>query len=285
MDYIQPTAVARAMAVARSSKMQLSAGQRLLRGFLSGALLGFATSLAFTVNAQGLPPIAGALIFPVGFVMIVVLSLELVTGSFALVPLAVIEKRSSMGKAGWNLLLVFTGNLLGGVVYAALLAGVLTQIHHQPPTGMAALLVAAAETKTIGHAKFGSIGLATVFAKAILCNWMVCMGMVMGMTSSSTLGKIVACWLPIVTFFAQGFEHSVVNMFLIPVGMMLGAKVSLRDWWLWNQLPVTLGNLVGGFLFVGLAIYVAYGRQAPAPVPAEAPAETAASAIPEAMEA
>ncbi len=64
--------------------------------------------------------------------------------------------------------------------------------------------------------------------------------------------------MPIFLFFAQGFEHSVVNMFVIPSGMMLGAKVTLADWLLWNQIPVTLGNLVGGFLFTGLALYTTY---------------------------
>lgn len=58
------------------------------------------------------------------------------------------------------------------------------------------------------------------------------------------------------TFFAQGFEHAVVNMFVIPVGMMLGAKVGFADWWLWNQLPVLVGNLLGGALFTGLLFYV-----------------------------
>lgn len=87
------------------------------------------------------------------------------------------------------------------------------------------------------------------------------MGVVMAMTSRSTLGKIVASWLPIVTFFAQGFEHSVVNMFLIPAGMLMGAKVSLRQWWIWNQLPVTLGNLFGGSVFVGLALYLAFANR------------------------
>ena len=85
-----------------------------------------------------------------------------------------------------------------------------------------------------------------VFFKAVLCNWMVTMGVVMAMTSTSTTGKIVAMWLPIMTFFAQGFEHSVVNMFVIPAGMLFGAHVSLRQWWLWNQIPVTLGNITGG---------------------------------------
>jgi formate/nitrite transporter FocA (FNT family) len=80
----------------------------------------------------------------------------------------------------------------------------------------------------------------------------------MAMTSTSTVGKIAATWLPIFLFFALGFEHAVVNMFVIPTGMMLGAKVSVTDWWLWNQIPVTLGNLVGGFVFTGLALYATY---------------------------
>ena len=61
-----------------------------------------------------------------------------------------------------------------------------------------------------------------------------------------------------IRFFAQGFEHSVVNMFMIPTAMIMGAKISVADWWLWNQIPVTLGNLVGGFVFTGLALYATY---------------------------
>src|SRR5260370_35465194 len=80
----------------------------------------------------------------------------------------------------------------------------------------------------------------------------------MAMTPSSTSRKIVATWMPIVMFFALGFEHAVVNMFIIPTGMLLGAKVTVYEWWVWNQIPVTLGNLVGGFVFTGLALYSTY---------------------------
>jgi len=95
------------------------------------------------------------------------------------------------------------------------------------------------------------------------------------MTSNSTVGKIAATWLPIFTFFALGFEHAVVNMFIIPTGILLGAKVSLSEWWVWNQIPVTLGNLVGGFLFTGLALYATYkpGGLAPASAPVAAEAQ------------
>jgi formate/nitrite transporter FocA (FNT family) len=62
-------------------------------------------------------------------------------------------------------------------------------------------------------------------------------------------------------FFALGYEHSVVNMFIIPAGIWMGAPVSMRDWWLWNQLPVTLGNFIGGFLFVGLPMVWLRGKE------------------------
>jgi len=125
-------------------------------------------------------------------------------------------------------------------------------------SGVAARIVSVAEAKTIGNAALGTAGMVSVFVKGILCNWLVCLGVVMAMTSTSTVGKIAATWLPIFLFFALGFEHAVVNMFVIPTGMLLGAKVSVADWWLWNQIPVTLGNLVGGFVFTGLALYVTY---------------------------
>jgi formate/nitrite transporter len=252
MDYIGLSEVTESFVSNGAAKLRLPVGQLLLRGVLSGALLGFATTVAFTANAQGLPPIVGALLFPVGFAMIVVLSLELVTGSFAIIPAAWLAHQASPWKAIVNLAAVFAGNLVGGLLYAWMYAAVQTQFHHVPASGAGALIVAAAQAKTLGYQKLGVNGIWLSMLKAILCNWMVCMGVVMGLTSKSTLGKIVACWLPIFTFFALGYEHSVVNMFVIPAGMWMGAPISLSDWWLWNQLPVTLGNFVGGLLFVGL---------------------------------
>jgi formate/nitrite transporter FocA (FNT family) len=85
---------------------------------------------------------------------------------------------------------------------------------------------------------------------------MVTLGAVLAMASRSTIGKVVAMWLPIMTFFAHGYEHSIVNMFLIPTGILFGSPISLKQWWVWNQIPVTLGNLVSGALLTGLALYV-----------------------------
>src|SRR5690625_2914954 len=85
---------------------------------------------------------------------------------------------------------------------------------------------------------------------------MVTLGAVMAFTSKSTIGKIAAMWIPVFIFFAQGFEHAVVNMFVIPAGMMLGANISMADWWLWNQIPVTIGNFISGFLFTALPLHI-----------------------------
>jgi formate transporter len=136
----------------------------------------------------------------------VLLGLELVTGSFALVPLAALEQKSSSGAVIANCAWVFLGNLLGSIAYGALLAIALTSMGQVAPAGVAASIVKAAEAKTIGYEALGFAGLVTSFVKAILCNWLVCLGVVMAMTSTSTVGKIAAAWLPIVTFFAQALS-------------------------------------------------------------------------------
>jgi len=258
MDYAKPTDVVASMGDASFKKLALGPKDLLIRGALSGALLGAATALAFTGAVTTGQPLVGALIFPVSLVMIVLLGLELVTGSFALVPLARFEGKASWSAVFANWSWVFLANLLGSIAFGALIAISLTNMGKTDVAGVAARIVAVAEAKTIGNAALGTAGMVSVFVKGVLCNWLVCLGVVMAMTSTSTVGKIVATWLPIFLFFALGFEHAVVNMFIIPTGMLLGAKVSVYDWWVWNQIPVTLGNLVGGFVFTGLALYATF---------------------------
>jgi formate/nitrite transporter len=278
MDYVTPAEVAKAMLESGQRKLALSPRDLLIRGMLSGAILGVATSLAFTGAVQTGQPLVGALIFPVGLIAIVLLGLELVTGSFALVPLPWLNGQASFGAVLVNWGWVFIGNLIGSVAYGALIAIVLTNMGHTAPAGVAARIISIAEAKTLGNEALGTAGMVTVFVKAMLCNWMVCLAVVLAMTTNSTIGKIACAWMPIFIFFAQGFEHSVVNMFIIPTGMMMGAKITVAQWWVWNQIPVTLGNLVGGFTFTGLAIYVTYKPKPeptniPAPTPAAVPAE------------
>jgi formate transporter len=271
MDYVKPADVAKAMVETGGRKLALAPRDLLIRGILSGAILGVATSLAFNGAFTTGQPLVGALIFPVGLIMIVLLGLELVTGSFALVPLPWLRGDASGSAVVINWGWVFLGNLIGSLAYGALVAIVFTDMGAIEPAGVAARIVAAAEAKTQGYAAYGFASLVTVFVKAMLCNWMVCLAVVLAMSTSSTIGKIATAWMPVFIFFAQGFEHSVVNMFIIPTGMMMGAKVSVADWWLWNQIPVTLGNLVGGFVFTGFAIYATYK-------PAAEPARMSAAA-------
>ena len=278
MDYIKPVDVVRAMVGAGTSKLALPLNDLLIRGALAGALLGVATSLAFTGAVSTGQPLVGALSFPVGLIVIVLLGLELVTGSFALVPLPWLERHASGAAVASNWAWVFVANLIGSVIYGALLTIALTNMGAVEPTGVAARIISIAEAKTHGYAAFGVAGFVTAFVKGILCNWMVCLAVVLAMGTSSTIGKIATAWMPIFIFFAQGFEHAVVNMFIIPTGMLLGAKITLADWWLWNQIPVTLGNIVGGFVCTGLALYLTYKPRpvpeaTPLPVPRQVPAE------------
>jgi len=258
MDYLKPADVVAAMIDAGTRKAALPASDLLVRGALSGAILGIATHLAVTAAVQTGVPLAGAVIFPVGFVMIVLLNLELVTGSFAVLPMAQMDDRIRFGDTLRNWGYAYLGNLVGSLVYAGLAWGSLTMFGDAAGGPVGDRIAAIADAKTLGYAAHGAAGWAAAFARAMLCNWMVCMGVVMSVVAQSTVSRVVAAWLPICIFFGLGYEHAVVNMFVVPAGMLLGAKATVESWWLWNQIPVTLGNLVGGFLFTGLALYFTY---------------------------
>lgn len=261
MDNFKPDAVVSSLVEMGTYKSKLKVKDILIRGFLSGALLGFATVLAFTVANESQMSFLGALVFPVGFVMIILLGLELVTGNFATVPMAVMNKKVSLNELIYNWTFAFLGNLLGSVFFGALYFIVITKAGHTFEGAMTKKIIAVAMHKTIEYKEMGEVGLLVCFVKAILCNWMVTLGVVMGVVSSSTIGKIVAIWLPIFTFFALGFEHCVVNMFVIPTAMMLNAPISLSDWWMWNQIPATLGNIFGGFVFTGFLLYATHFKK------------------------
>ena len=268
MDYVSPKGLVEDAITLAEKKAALGVGDMLIRGALSGVFLGFATSLAVVVTAQGLPPIVGALLFPVGFVILVLLGLELATGNFALLPAGVaagkVSYRRLLRNWGW----VYAGNLLGSLFYALLFYWAVTNVGTTGSGAVGDLLKAAAQKKTLAYMALGSKGWASAFIRGILCNWMVTVGALLALASRSTAGKIVAMWLPIMTFFAQGFEHSIVNMFVVPVGMMFGAPVPIRSWLWWNQLPVTLGNILSGAVFTGLALYATYRDRNPAPLEA-----------------
>jgi formate transporter len=281
MDYVKPIDMVANMAESGAIRAKLSIMDMLARGMMAGALLGIATSLAITGAVQTGVPFAGAIVFPVGFVMIVSLGLELVTGNYAILGVAGLAKKCTWVEVNRNWAWGFIGNLIGSVLYALLLVIALTNTWHVAvaPGTIAQKIVDIAQMKTTAYEPFGAAGLLSCFVKAMLCNWMVCLGVTMSMMSTSTFGKLFGAWLPIFIFFAQGFEHAVVNMFLIPAGMMLGAKVTIADWWLWNQIPVTLGNLAGGLLFIAVPWFLTF-HPAPGAKAPEGDLDVGASSIP-----
>lgn len=277
LDYIKPADLVEDVAHAGAYKSNLSVSDILIKGILSGAFLGFATTLAFTAAIETKLSIAGAFVFPVGFVLILLLSLELVTGNFAMLPLARLRGLTASSKVIYNFFWAFLGNLLGSLLYGVLFYIVATKLGHITESAMIEKIIAVAEGKTLAYKSIGGEGLIVAITKAILCNWMVTLGAFMAFVSSSTIGKIAAMWLPVFLFFAHGFEHAVVNMFVIPTAMLMGADISLGDWWLWNQIPVTIGNFIGGFIFTALALHLVNKKKAakadnviisyPSPVP------------------
>ncbi len=252
MSYLKPDIVVDNMIKSGTYKSQLGFKDIFIRGTLCGALLAYATSFAYLAEIQT-KPIIGALLFPVGFALIILLGMEMLTGNFALLPCAFLDKKCSFEKVLRSWVLVFAANLLGSVLYGIMFTIVLKGHFNNP--ALVQKFITVAEGKTIGYAHMGAPGLFVAFVSAMMCNWMVTLGTIIPYSSSTTSGKIIALWLPIIAFFALGYEHSVVNMFVIPTGIMLGANVSLSDWWIWNQIPVTLGNMLGGAIFTATALY------------------------------
>lgn len=279
MDYVKPQGVVESMLAGGVYKLNVPPRHLILRGMLAGAYLGIGTSMAVTAAVETGYWIVGSILFPFGLALAILLGAEIITGSFALLPCAAAAGKENAGirqvLANWGL--VFLGNLMGSMLYAGLFAIALTTAGDAQINAVGTKLIAIAEAKTNYYALHGSAGLLAAFTKGILCNWMVSLAVVAAYMSTSFSGKMVAIWGPTLLFFSQGFEHAVVNMFLIPVGMLLGANIDLSTWWLWNQIPVTLGNLVGGMVFTGLAIYGTHSSKANAatatlPVGTPAPA-------------
>lgn len=205
MSYVEPPAVIDSMLDSGSTKTDLSAGQLVLRAAFSVFLLAGATALAIFASEETGFGIVGALLFPLGLVVVVLLNVELLTGNFALVPLSVLHKQSTMRDLFRNFSWVLLGHILGGLLAAFLFAALLSQWWTSTSDITAQGLINLAVAKTLDYQSFdylGGAGLA--FLSGILCNWLVVLGVVMGMTSESTSGKILAIWPPIAAFFCTG---------------------------------------------------------------------------------
>ncbi|WP_256821236.1 formate/nitrite transporter family protein [Dietzia sp. Die43] len=262
MSYVQPEAFTRAMIDAGAKKVHMSTRDTLIRGFMAGAILALAAAFAVTVTVQTGSALLGAVLFPVGFILLYLLGFDLLTGVFTLVPLALLDKRRGVTVGGMlrNWGLVFVGNFAGALTVAFLIAFITTYGFNVAPDEVGQRLGEIGEARTLGYKEYGAAGMLSLFFRGVLCNWMVSTGVVAAMMSTSVSGKALTMWMPVMLFFYMGFEHSVVNMFLFPTGLMLGGDFSLGDYLVWNEIPTVAGNLVGGLLFVGLTLYVTHAR-------------------------
>lgn len=265
MAYLVPSEFVTKMVDAGESKIFMSTRDTLIRSYMAGAILALAAVFAISVAVQTGSPLIGAILFPVGFAMLYLMGFDLLTGVFVLTPLALIDKRPGVTIGGvlrnWGL--VFIGNLFGALTVAFMMSFVFTYGFSIEPGAVGQKIASIGEARTLGYAEYGASGMATLFIRGMLCNWMVSMGVVGAMISTTVSGKVIAMWMPIMLFFAMAFEHSVVNMFLFPSAMIMGGDFSVMDYMIWNEIPTVLGNLVGGLAFTGLTLYTTHIRTAP----------------------
>ncbi|MFD3426488.1 formate/nitrite transporter family protein [Nocardia fluminea] len=278
MSYLPPADFVEKMIDAGETKAFMSTRDTVIRAYMAGAILALAAAFAVTITVNTGEPLLGAVLFPVGFCMLYLLGFDLLTGVFTLVPLALIDKRRGVTVRSMlrNWGLVFVGNFAGAFTVAVMMAVILTMGFSVDPSAVGEKLGEIGESRTLGYAEHGGAGMLTLFIRAVLCNWMVSTGVVAAMMSTSVSGKVIAMWMPIMLFFYMGFEHSIVNMFLFPSGLLLGGDFSLGDYLIWNEIPTVVGNLVGGLTFVGLTLYATHARTAPSR-PRPDPTEPAAA--------
>ena len=260
MSYLAPAEFATKMVDAGEAKVFMSTRDTIIRAFMAGAILALAAVFAITIAVKTGMFLLGAILFPVGFCMLYLMGFDLLTGVFVLAPLAWLDKRPGVTIGGvlrnWGL--VFIGNFAGALTVAFLMAWIFTYGFNVEPGAIGEKVATIGEARTLGYAAHGTDGWLTIFIRGMLCNWMVSLGVVGAMISTSVSGKVIAMWMPIFLFFFRGFEHSVVNMFLFPFSLIMGGEFSFMDYIVWNELPTALGNLVGGLAFTGLTIYTTH---------------------------
>ncbi len=262
MAYLEPSEFVTKMVDAGEQKIFMSTKDTFIRAFMAGAILALAAFFAITVITQTGNPLLGAVLFPVGFIMLYLMKFDLLTGVFTLVPLAVLDKRAgcTFNELMRNWGLVFIGNFCGAITVAFFASFILTYGYATDGGAIAEKVGSIGESRTLGYKEHGLGGWFTIFIRGMLCNWMVSMGVVGAMISTSASSKMMAMWMPIMLFFYMAFEHSIVNMFLFPFSMIMGGEFTIADYLIWNEIPTVLGNLAGGLLLVGLPLYYTHVR-------------------------
>lgn len=232
----------------------------LVLSLLAGFYIAFGAELSTVVTSDaaehlglGMSRLLGGSVFSLGLMLVVICGAELFTGNILL------TKTALHGQLPWfkiaeNWTVVILGNLVGSLFFAWLMFQ--SDLWQTGRIGEHAVSIAATKCEL-------SFGVALV--RGILCNWLVCLAVFMAAAARDIPGKILACYVPIMAFVASGFEHSVANMYFIPTGLLLkselGLQISSLSWssfLMGNLIPVTLGNILGGVVFVAGAYWFVY---------------------------
>ena len=259
-QYLPPHKIAAPFAGLAVKKAGMSIHYFSIYAFLGGAFIALGGLLSILV-AGGMPGVAASnpgivkfmagAMFPLGLVLVVIAGAGLFTSDCATLPFAYWQKKINLTQVIKIGGIGYLANFLGALLVAWLLAYQTGTLTTDPWKGYATHL---ALHKT--HATFW-----VVFAKGIGANIMVCLAVWMAAAAKDISGKVLVIWMPVMAFVALGWEHSIANMFFIPLGMMLGAPISLFDFLYNNLLPATLGNIAGGMLFVALPYYILWGKK------------------------
>lgn len=256
MNFFSPAEICDNMVKGCNNKAKLSIGKMIVLGIFAGVFIGFG-GYGFTVILSGagtgfeatLAKYIGAGVFPVGLMLVVMCGAELFTGN-NLMTLSVFKKEITVGAMLRNWGVVWAANLVGSLLLAYLMS-------------QSGLYGEAMTAKAIGIAEAKiAIPLMPVIIRAIFCNMLVCLAVWMQSGAKDIIGKIFAIWFPIMLFVLSGFEHSVANMFFIPMGILCGADVTWAQAFLNNIIPVTLGNIIGGAIIIPVCYHFTYAKKA-----------------------
>lgn len=232
-----------------ADKVSLPVRKLLILAFLAGVYISMGGLFSIVIgfgfpamaDAPGLQRLLSGLVFPLGLMLVVFAGAELFTGNNAVLIPGALGRRYGWHKVLFNWLLVYAGNFVGSLFFAYFLVKL---------PGMLSADAWHSASVHIAEAKV-SMPWLTVFLRGVGANWLVCLAVWLGLSANDVAGRILGLFFPIMCFVAIGYEHSVANMFFIPLGMMHGASVTLADFFWANLLPATLGNIVGGAFFVG----------------------------------
>lgn len=248
--FLTPGEVAEATINSGVKKAKLSSFHTVLLGILAGMFIafgGFGNILVTQTLSSldvGVAKLLGGAVFPIGLMLVVVCGAELFTGN-NLMTLSLLDKKITISQMMRNWILVYLANFIGSMIIVLLVY-------------QGDMLTGAAAQKAIAVAEL-KVGLSTnvAFFRGIMCNIIVVLAVWMATASQDIVSKIFACWFPIMLFVLSGFEHSVANMFFLPISIYIGADITWYQVWS-NILPVTLGNIVGGGIIVPLIYYLCY---------------------------